>query len=224
MSDFTDVDAFVRLVSMDCPGGPDFVKQRAVLQSAVQFFKETRAWRAHFPGGVMVGAFAPEADLNQVATWVGKHTRVLDIDGCWLNACGTPLKQIHRTMLNTSRPGWRKDTADLPTGYFLFPPRHLRVYPAPSDDAGMVSLDVELVLLPSMEASRLPDFAYDVYGEVICAGAIQRLKSQPGVEWTNPEQARYFLRAYREGIHKARLEKAQRVADAINERRRQTHR
>lgn len=225
MSDInTSVDRFVRLVSADCPGGAEFVKKTAVCQAAVQFFRETRAWREYIPEGGIVAAASPEVDLNRVAEWVSKDAKAMDINGVWLSRDGTPLKKIHRTFLNDQRPGWHKETSDAPTGFFMTPQRMLRVYPAPTAKAGTVSLDLELVMLPDLEAEKFPDFLWDMYAETIAAGAAQRLKSQPGMPWTNPEQAKYFWGKFNDGIRTARLEKAQRVAEAVNDRRRRIYR
>jgi len=212
----TDIDQFVRLVSLDCPGGPALLKEQAVRHSAIDFCKQTRAWREELDR-VFVRPGDKYVDVTQFARAVVKHAHVLDVDDAWL-ADGTRLKKQSREAMDKNRPDWRQETDTQPRGYFMTPQRLMRLVPAVGASADSLELTVELVLLPDMKISKLPDFLYEVYAETVAAGAVQRLKSQAYMEWSAPEQAGYFLRKYTDGVHVARLERAQRNVDALNER------
>jgi hypothetical protein len=102
--------------------------------------------------------------------------------------------------------------------------RRLRVYPSIEAGASMVWLDLELVLLPTLDTEWFPDFAFEIYGETIAAGAAQRLKSQTAMEWSDPKAAEYFMKKFQLGVHEAKIEKARRVVVALNDRRRRCFR
>ena len=225
MSDTVSIDRFVSRVSMDCPGGIDFLKKEAVRGAAVDFFKKTRAWREYVSEGAFVHHFHPEVDANRLARMVSAQAMVFDVNGVWLSKDKTPLRERSRSSMDAGAGAgdWRGHSAKVPTGYFLTPKRMIRVYPELDQGAEAVGLDVEMVLTPDLDADVFPAFM-SLYAETICAGAAQRLKSQPGMPWSNPEQARFFMRLWLDGVREARLEKARRVASAINERRRTSFR
>ena len=219
MADTIGVDVFVKRLAPDCPGGPNFLKKQAVAAAAAEFFRQTRAWREFVHEAAYVDAFTREISADRVARHTaGGYAALLDINGVWLSD-GTRLQERARTFLNKGGTDWREDAAEKPTGYFFTPERKIRVYPSLKKGVPILWLDMEMVLVPTMDAETMPRFAWDFYGETILAGAAQRLKSQPGASWSNPEQARFFLKQFQMGIREARREKAKRVADAINERR-----
>lgn len=193
-------------------------------QAAMEFFRQTRAWREFVAQAAYADEYVQEFDVNAVARQVAANVTVMDVDDVWLSADGTRLKKRAVPAMDFNHPDWRSDTARTPTGYYMTPNRRLRVYPSIEAGAPMVWLDLELVLLPTLDTKQFPDFAFDIYGETISAGAIQRLKSQTGMEWSDPKVAEYFMKKFQVGIHEARVEKARRVTAAINDRRRRCFR
>lgn len=220
----TDIDDFVRLVHADCPGGLDTLKQRAVIQAMIEFFKKTYAWREFVEQSAYVDYFNPEFDVSTVMRTVVPGAAVMSVNDVWLSSDTQRLKKLARAEMDKNQPDWRKDTADKPRGYFFGPGKRLRVYPVPKKDAGFIDLDIEFVLLPTMDMTRFPDFVYEMYGETIAAGAAQRLKSQPYMPWTDPQQAQFFFKKFDAGVREARMDQARQVARAINEKRRRSFR
>lgn len=220
----TSIDAFVELLHADCPGAPDILKKRAIRGAAMEFFRKTRGWREYIPSALSFDAVTAEADVNGISV-LEDNVSVLDVDDAWIAGGGNRLHKHHRVKLDHDSPKWRSHTTNSePTGYLMATKRRLRIYPALSADAGTVALDLELILLPSMNSDLFPDHAYDIYGEGIAAGALQRLKTQPGKAWSDPEQAGFFMKKFQYWITEAKAERAMHAVRAINERRRTAYR
>lgn len=220
----TDIDAFVDLVRADCPGGIDTVKQRAVIQAMIDFCKQTQAWKVFLDRRVYVDHINPEVDVGRAVRSVFAGAAVRGVDDVWLSKDACRLKKMARADLDQNKPDWAKQTAQRPTGFLMGPGRRLRVYPAPEKQSGLLFLDLELVLIPTLKMTRFPDFIYEMYGDTIAAGAAQRLKSQPAMPWTDFQQAQFFFKKFSAGVREARLDQAQQVVRAINEKRRRSFR
>lgn len=211
----TDISSFITLLSMEVLGCPTFLKQQAIRQSAMEFFRETRCWREVVEEYTLVGG-DKEIDANQLAKHISRASVALEVNDLWLTDDGTPLKKLSHESLDKNISGWRTDTAKEPTGYFMKINGNIRIYPALEDDADDVDVDVELILISTMTTETFPDFAYNLHSETIVAGAAHRLMVQPEQVWSSPDRAAYFLEKFKKGLRDSRLEEAKRVVDALN--------
>lgn len=211
----TDISGFVSLLAMDVVSCPTFLKEQAIRQASQEFFRETRCWREVIEE-YTVGGGEKEIDANLMAQRISLAAQALEVNDVWLSEDGTPLKKLSHESLDKNISGWRTDTADTPTGYFMKIDGNLRIYPAMADDADDIELDIELILIPKLTMETFPDFSYNLYSEAICAGAAHRLLVHPGQPWSDPERSSYFLEKFKKGIRDSRLEEAKRVVDALN--------
>ncbi len=219
----THIDQFVTLVSENCPGGLDFVKKRAVCRAAAEFCRKTWAWREVLDD-VWLMPDDSFLDTGQLARMISREALVYDVEDVRKADDNAVIRKTSRQILDKNHPDWRSETTDThPTHFLLTPQRQLVFYPQLAEGAKMVAINLELVLVPTMAMIRFPDFLYNFYGETIAAGAVQRLQSQKGSEWFNPDQAKYFLAVFREALNEARVAQAKRV-DALNARRRRSFR
>lgn len=218
----TPLSSFVPLVSEDCPGGLNLLKEKAVLASAMEFCRRTRMFRTRFDEVATVTDATPWIDINAAANDAIEDedvaVRVVDVGDVWLSPRETRLTNPAAATLDRKRPSWESDTADTPTSYLFTTDRRVRIYPALSAGADPVKLDMELVLTPARSSAKVPDFLYDIYADTIVAGAVQRLKTMPDQPWSNPGQAVFFFNKNQAGIDDARIEAARRIIKPINNR------
>lgn len=167
-----DLDAFMPAIRPYAPGCANVTAFAAIRLAAIEFCERTKLWRWEDDFDV----FADDAE--QITTPYGSV--LLDLDKVFFE--GDELERATPNYLDLHEPGWRTFLQDGKPQYITqLELNTLRVVPS---QAGHVN--VYGWLKPSADAKQLPDFLSDQYREVIAAGALSRLLSQPGQPYTNP--------------------------------------
>jgi len=158
------------------PGCPEVVINDHLQIAAENFCKRSAVWRDTF-------TFSTEVGVSDYSPPKPGSSRIEDV--LMLHCESVPLPRT--TDAYYSEPAsWPQGR---PTRYALFGDETLRLYATP-DDA--YTVEGTLVLMPSANASRVPDFLYEDHLQSITYGAIATLTAIPGKEWTNPDLAAYY--------------------------------
>ena len=76
-----------------------------------------------------------------------------------------------------------------PSHYTIYQDTQIRFFPTPDKKYTFSGVGT---LKPSLAATGVEDFIFETHGRSIACGAIYKLTSVPGKEWTNPEAAMYY--------------------------------
>jgi hypothetical protein len=219
------LDQFLALVRMNCPDGLDLVKKNVIRQAIRDFLKSTRAWHEDIDDIRITPADEGVLDVANLARLIAPETIVLDIHDIRLSADETPLTKTHREIMDKNISDWRAETTDSePTHFWLTDQGELFLWPPLESGSDAVQVDIELVLMPTMAATKFPDFLYNKHDEAIVAAVCQKLCSQKGSPWYDPAQAKYFLAVYKDKLLQAKNARAKKIIDSLNARKRRSFR
>jgi hypothetical protein len=126
-----------------------------------------------------------------------EQAQIFDTDG------GGPrtLTPVTMLWLNNNQPTWASDDQANSAQYvFQLNPNAVSVYPK---QAG--TLQLKLVLQPSLTAETLPDWLYDVYRTEIGRGAAAKALMTPS-DWQNPQLGTSLHSAFASKIATAKTE------------------
>lgn len=154
---------------------PDFVYIRAAKAVVRDFCMKTQVWREEFAD---IEVSAGEYDAALTLTDDQALTAVVSVtaDSLFLFAGRDYVAQI-----------------DSPT---------VSLVTAPSKD---ITLSVLAALMPSRDATSLPDFLYDAYLDDITDGVIANLRSQSGQSWYDPSISMFHAGRYSSAIARTRM-------------------
>lgn len=167
--------------------------ERELIQSARKFFEQSMCWKddqntqSVANGDEFVSLFVPD------------EANLVSVDYVLFD--GLDIYPLTEYELNLTTPEWRDDTGT-PTNYIVqLNEVRLRLYPK-SNLAGTVKY--QLILKPPMDATEIPDFAFDQFADVFVDGALSRLYGMVGKSWSNPMEAERRGKMFRQGIALAR--------------------
>jgi hypothetical protein len=187
-----DIEELFPRVMEVCPACPEPTAIRHLRDSAIEFCRRTRVWRDYdsFPistTGFEVVAADYEAQIYEIT-----HASVTDDDSLiW------DLEAKTMDWLDAERPRWR-DEEGTPEYFTQFAPNTVRVVPKPDVES---TLRLQLTLLPSLEAERLPDVLIDTYGQVIADGALMRILALP-TDFAQPDLAGVHAAAFNDALNR----------------------
>lgn len=161
---------------------PDPVAEAAIRTAAIEFCQRTRLWR--FEDSFEVS----EASCNVMAVPSGAVLH--EIESARFN--GLPLEPVSISWLDDGIYEWRTKTASAAQWITQLAPDTVRVIPAAE---GL--LDLSLILKPSEEADKLPDFMVQSYGRVLADGALAEILTIPGQPFYNPDLAIFHSNRFR---------------------------
>lgn len=191
--------AFHPFVATEVIGCPDPTINQALLLTAIEFCRETKAWtEAQDPLPLVDGVSEYEMD-----TPIG--ALVQTVRDVWIGS--RRLQPVAMVELQSVMPDWRTAQGSEPSHYNLAGELPLlKVYPTPASPSQ--SMVVRASYVPKMAATTLPDFLGNRHLEAIASGAKSRLLAMPGVAWANPELAMYHRAHFDKAILSTRIEEA----------------
>ncbi|WP_163000214.1 hypothetical protein [Sphingobium yanoikuyae] len=160
---------FLRWVLPYATACPEPLAESHVLTAARDFCKATRCWR-------LVDTLTTTDDVPEVIC-VPQDAMLFEIEAAQFN--GMPLERIAYADVSPSEAG-------LPRAITQAELNSVRLIP---HAAG--ALHLSLFLMPSQHADELPDFLYDVYGEIIADGALAAILEIPGQPYSDLTNAAY---------------------------------
>lgn len=181
----TAIDTFYNQVRPEVRGCSEPMMGNAVLNSAVEFCKETGCWQETLADITLVDGTKTYTPTPPAGGLVFEIVRALHDS-----------RQIFpRTEeeMDFESPGWEETTSNFATHYVQENPRTLRVFPFP-DSAVTGVLKVKAVIIPDIAYATpaVPDFVAQDHVEAIAAGAKWKLMAMPGMVWSNAEMAGYY--------------------------------
>ena len=188
------VDDFSYLVRNYCPNLPDFIFSRAFIKAAREYFKRTGAWtdtRTAMPDAN--GNVTIEADSSSLR--INKILRV-EFEGRVLSA-------LHSLpeMVGTGKTEF----------YFTQSPRSLKLLPPPKE---LTQVSVMVSQMPAMSANRIDTEVVEDNAEGLIAGTVADIKSMPGTDWYEPNQAFQYSQQFKMFIDDKRIDVMQRYGVA----------
>jgi hypothetical protein len=198
--------AFFPFVLPNANGVPDTLAEQAILHSAIDFCMQTDIIQQVLTASVV----ANQQDYTVVAPTDMKLARILFVghEGRELVSV-SPNEVYSDTALRGAAIGTAEPREGTPYCYFTKTPNTLTfsLFPIP-DTALTGGLTVKASFAPTNTATTLDELLYDDWAEVIAFGALARLMSMPGQQFTSPAAASYGM-AYRTAIAQGRRLKNQ---------------
>ena len=190
-----ELSEFTPDIMAAAPGCPEFIVERAILGAVIEFAE--KSWclnEEHDPFDLDEDEAEYEFDAPDSHRIVGIMNVRID---------GEQINPISEQELSRKYPGWRTDTASLPTLYVKNSRTMITVYPIPQADVDD-AVEARIALAPTRTATRINDRFRDYHFDAIVAGAAARLLIQPGKAWTSPEMAGIALSKFNSDLFSAR--------------------
>lgn len=197
-----DIEELLPRVHEVAPACPEPTAIRHLRDAAIDFCRRTRVWRDYdeFPLGASACeaiAASSEAQIFEI-THASVRVAEPDEDEDESNEdCRQIVDLEAKTVdwLDKEYPGWR-DKEGTPLYLTQIEPNTVRVVPKPEVGS---TLRLELILLPSVSAERLPDVLVVTYGQVIADGALGRLLLLP-TDFSRPDLAAVHAKAFADAL------------------------
>jgi hypothetical protein len=173
-----DIDDFLPEVLIFAPNCAEPLALKYIREAARDLCHNARLWR----DTASVTLAAPDYESLGTST----DAEIVDIEQAAIlddnGAVGRPLEPKTMAWLNVNRPNWVNDPTSGGASYvFQINPNTVSVFPRQA-----ATLQLQLVLQPSLEAQVLPDWLYALHRTVIGRGAAAKALMTPS-EWANPQ-------------------------------------
>jgi len=173
----TTWDKFYPYIQPHVPGCPEIVIQSHLQEAAAEYIGRSELWRIDLEND-FTSKNTPDYEIDVPAGSKLENILVLYLDG-------QPLRRVtdrHFSLPNTVGSG-------APTHYTIYQDTQIKFFPTPDKKYTFSGVGV---LKPALAATGVEDWIFETHGRSIACGAIYKLTSVPGKEWTNPEAAMYY--------------------------------
>jgi len=190
----TNLSDFTKEVAPDVIGCPDLIMERAVLATCRDFCRKT--WVLSNAINLPVAADDIDTDSNNavqldLTSALETSTKAIAFKSFLINKF--PVQLDFLSAVNDSTLLKREAAVK----YFTFlDDTTAIVFPITK----ACTVDLEVVYMPIVGATAVPDLLYDLYLDDISYGVKSRLFRQPGKSWTNLNLVPYNDREYRRSI------------------------
>lgn len=186
------------------PGAPDPLLDQALLQAAQEFCKETVVWQEQLDD-IGVRANVGVYDLPLPARTRSVLVVSAMFHDYWLIARTT--RELNRMI-----PMWRTQAASGATYFASDVQGQIILTPVPTTRESRAIKNLRVALMPSNEATDLPDILFDDYRQALKYGALRFLHELPKrdqYDWVDPSRVAYFDSMFKteKGITKIRVAK-----------------
>lgn len=201
MSDFrSDVDYYAKNAS----GDTTFLDAQ-ILRTIRDFCKKTWCWRS-----TLTAIDVVEADKDYTLTMpvTDGKSELCFIDWVKYKEDGAddnqysfvrPINIETEEVLSSTgiSAGYVFETGSAPEVFWLDPDDTLQIRPIPNATAaGTANMLVKCILMPTLDATKVPDFIYLDWLEIIAWGTAARILSMAAKKWYNPELSEYYNSKY----------------------------
>lgn len=195
----TPLDNWYDYVMPYCGGAPDSLVIQGVRKALDEFLRDTRFLKRTLdPIDLSAGERSYVLDVDN------DNEQVLLVEKVWLSD-NSVLPPLSREELDKTGPAWEGNTAAVPSRFFCDYPGEVSVYPVPSDQIPSgLSMNVRVVLTVTPEATEVDSSVYNVFKDTIAAGARYHVKSVPGNQCFDLEQALMQRRLFLLGVESAK--------------------
>jgi len=176
MKTWADFVPKIVMFAADCP---HFTIEEEAKRAAIEFYRETRAWRSTLPVTLVAATVASQASYT-----------VAPPEG--LEMVGLPAVWLDDVEIAEARPGDVNDITPIETGtrhsVLLTSGTTIRLIP-PTVTAGRV-IKAQVAYTPTEAAAGIEDAKFHEHLETIKHLALSRLKYMQGKPWSDPAGAR----------------------------------
>lgn len=191
--------ALLNEVLPEVPGCPDVTAERAIRDSAIEFFDATLAYKVD-QGPVSLTPNVPTIDLS-----IPAGTRLVQLLRAQLGR--RRLTAITREQLMTSGTAWQTDVG-MPTAVVYGTDSSIRLLPIP-DRTPEEQLFLHFAVTPSRGSAQVSAALGERYFREIVAGAKSRLMLMLQKDWSNEKMGVAYRNMYERMISEACLTEAQ---------------
>jgi hypothetical protein len=183
----------------EVPGCPDISIERAIRDSAIEFFDTTLAYTAD------QGPVTVTSGVATVVLTIPAETRLVQLLRAQIG--DRPLARITRDQLMTVPISWQDDTGD-PTALTFNSDTAIRLLPIPNRTMPD-PLYLRFAVAPTRISTSIPDAVGERYYREIAAGAKSRLMLMPEKAWSNEKMGVGYRSMYERMMREARLTESQ---------------
>jgi hypothetical protein len=183
----------------EVPGCPDITMERAIRDSAIEFFDTTLAYTVDQP------SVAVTAGLSVVNLAIPASTRLVQLLRAQIGR--RVLERITRDQLMASGVSWQTDTGT-PVALTFESDTSIRLLPA-CDESMTDGLYLRFAVTPTRTSTTIPDALGERYFRELATGAKSRLMLMEGKDWANQQMGIAYRSMYERMMREARLTESQ---------------
>jgi hypothetical protein len=187
---------FLPYIQPHVPGCPEIVIKTHLQEAAAEYIGRSELWRFDVEND-FTSKNTADYEIDVPTGAVLENILVLYLDG-------QPLKRVtdrHFALPNTIKSG-------SPSAFTIYQDTQIRFFPTPDKKYTFSGVGT---LKPSLAATGVENFIFETHGRSIACGAIYKLCSVPGKEWTNPEAAMYYKSEFFKHMDEAKGRDTRRV-------------
>lgn len=170
-------ESFYPYVQPYVPGCPEVVIEAHLQEAAAEFCAISEVWRYTIEKDFTSKSTA-EYELDVPPSAVLENVLALYVNG-------VPCKRV--SDLHFGQPSSAANAQ--PTHFSVYQGTQIKFFPTPNDK---YEFEGRGVLKPALDAAGVEDFIFSAHGRSISCGAVFRLATIPGKEWSNPDVAAYY--------------------------------
>ena len=182
-----DIQDYAYLAANFCRNVPRFTFERAFVNAARVYFKQTHAWQSTIKLSVKAGkaeyaidTLEDDAEIESIIS-VADDTRYL------------PANNFIPVVTRSEKP----------TSHYARSKRSIGLNPVPKEDA---TYTVVIASKPILEAKVIEDEVFNDNAEGLIHGAVMQLKMMGGTTWHDPQMAAYYENEFEKCITEKRIE------------------
>lgn len=183
-----EIDAILPRVLSYAPACPEPFAIGEIRDAAIEFCKRTRTWKDTDRFDVTA------AGCREILS--PPQSQIFEIESARMN--GTKLTPVTLRKLDLLFARWREedDTAEgIPSWIAQLSPNSVTLSPR-----GPGTVDLTLILMPTQDTDKLPDFLVDMYQQEIADGAIGSVLMMPEKDFANPQLGAFFSKKFEETL------------------------
>lgn len=189
-------------VMLYTPGAPDILVEQKILDAAIEFCNLSGYWQQELDPFETI-ATNDNYDIDTPSDSVIRHILSLSVNGLTIY----PSKTVE---LDRRSQGWRTRTGP-PKRFVMKSMTELMLTPIPD---AVYPVTAFASLRPSKDATEIPDILIDFKREEIVAGAIFKLLTIPGRQWTDMQTAGFYRQQFYRGVKQARIDANKQYSNA----------
>lgn len=172
---------FYSYVQPYVPGCPEIVIESHLQEAAAEFCEVSQIWRYDIEPD-FTSKNTPDYDIDVPTNAILENI-------LFLNLNGLPLKRVTDRHYMPRQDEKGATVTGTPMYFTNLGDASIRMFPTPDKKYTFTGKGV---LKPKLTATGVEDFIFESHGRCISYGAIARITSIPGKEWSNPELAIYY--------------------------------
>lgn len=171
-------DSLLDLVMPHAPGLTVALAAHNIKLAAREFCKRSRAWRVDAVAVNLVAGLGSYDLVSPIA-----ETGSVGIVEARILGATKPLESATVDQLDSTLPGWKSAIGQV-RYYTQLSPSSITLVKAPPESVSAALLLV-LAVMPTLDATGVADWLFDLYGEAIAEGALGKLMLMPKKPWTD---------------------------------------